>query len=220
MACLGAGVAHGSEIETSTPSMMAANATSQALAGYDARLASTTSVRATFKAPRLTCGPQISGIDPVTYLTSSSAYAASGLISACQSGAPIYLSDVGVGNTQQVVQQSVTPGDTIVSMVTFAGGHAQATLQDTTKNWKATFGASLAKPTDAIVGVADPLHNGMPVPLAKFAPVKFSTVTVGGKPLASRAPIAITMTGSGGIVRAVPSSITGGNAFTVTFKHA
>jgi hypothetical protein len=65
-----------------------------------------------------------------------------------------------------------------------------------------------------------PSSSGGVLPLANFGTVHFSNSKVNGQSIGSFSPVEIVMETSGGTVKAKPSALSGGTAFSVTWKHS
>ncbi len=115
----------------------------------------------------------------------------------------------------------VQAGDHFTASVTTDGsGSFTLKLSDTTQGWthavsRTLSGAALAS-AEVIAEAPSSLLG--PVPLADFGTVSFTDATANGKPIGSFSPEKITMATRGRTL-ATTSDLTGGNAFTVTWKH-
>jgi len=117
---------------------------------------------------------------------------------------------------------TVRPGDSFSAEVKYTGnGYFQLSITDHTQGWSHSVKKRL---TSAKRGSAEwiaeaPSSGSGVLPLANFGTVNFSNCTANGKSISSNPnPDAITMA-SGGVTKAVPSGLSGGNAFSVTWKH-
>ena len=117
----------------------------------------------------------------------------------------------------------VFPGDAMSASVT-AGSNSsfKLAISDHTQGWtfqttKTLRGAKLA--SAEAIAEAPSSQSGV-LPLADFGTVKFSSTMVNGKSIGSFHPDEIVMATSGGTVKAQPSALSGGTAFSVTWKHS
>jgi hypothetical protein len=117
----------------------------------------------------------------------------------------------------------VAPGDVMTASVTADGkGRFTLTISNATRGWTHTTTQMLkrARLYSAEVIAEAPSSSGGVLPLANFGTVNFTASMANGSTLGSFGPDAITMVTSGGIVKAQPSSLSGGTAFSVAWKHA
>jgi hypothetical protein len=118
---------------------------------------------------------------------------------------------------------TVSPGDSYTGQVTYSSARFVLKLTDnsTGASFQTTQTAAKAKRT-SVEWIMEGPPSGS---LSDFGSVPFSAAsgTISGQSAALGAfsnADPITMTTSSGIVRAVPSSVTGGASFTVSWKHA
>jgi hypothetical protein len=114
----------------------------------------------------------------------------------------------------------VSPGDTLSASVTFSSGTFTLVLTDKTQGWTQTQNKSLssAQRFSAEV-IAEAPSSGHVLPLADFGTVNFSSAVANGTAIGSLNPDEITMA-SGSTVKAQPSSLSGGENFSVTWEHS
>jgi hypothetical protein len=139
----------------------------------------------------------------------------------CSSGIPVYSAWYEMYPRFPVnYSNPVSPGDSFIASVTYAGGQFRLTLTDVNK-WTQTVTERLksAKLGSAEVIAEAPSGSGGVLPLADFKTVSFGATTVNGAPLNSLPGLdPITMVTSGGTTKAQPSPITS-NGFTDTWSH-
>jgi hypothetical protein len=117
---------------------------------------------------------------------------------------------------------SVSPGDHFTASVTAtSGGAFTLKIADTTKGWSKTINKTYApaKRYSAEVIAEAPSSASGVLPLTNFGTVNFSASTANGSGFGTLNPDPITMQ-TGSTVKAVPSSISSGGAFSVTWHHA
>ncbi|MFJ2580812.1 G1 family glutamic endopeptidase [Kitasatospora aureofaciens] len=141
----------------------------------------------------------------------------------CSGGSPVYSSwyemypqyPSNFGNT-------VRPGDHFTASVTTNGsGSFTLTLSDTTQGWSRTVNKSLrsaALASAEVIAEAPSSSSGV-LRLSDFGSVSFTSATVNGRSLGSSNASSITMA-SGGVTKATTSGLSGGTAFSVTWKHS
>lgn len=117
----------------------------------------------------------------------------------------------------------VAPGDSMRATVSTNGkGNFTLTISDATRHWSFTTNQRLRR---AQLGSAEwiaeaPSGSGGVLPLADFGTVSFASCTANGIALGSNPNVdAITMAASG-VTKAVPSKLSGGTAFSVTWEHS
>jgi hypothetical protein len=200
--------------------------TSSNWAGYAAAGASGAynSVAGTWTQPALRCGPQNTysafwvGLDGDTTSTVEQL----GTEADCIGGAPQYSSWWEMypkGSHGTTV--GVFPGHTYHASVVFVGnGRFQLSLQDVTSGASFTTVQRLpsAQRASAEAIVEAPWSGGV-LPLSNFGTAQFSGVTANGATMAAPPADVITMTNSNGVVKAQPSTLSGG-AFSVNWLSA
>ena len=70
-----------------------------------------------------------------------------------------------------------------------------------------------------VIAEAPSSQSGV-LPLANFGTVNFSSAMANGKSISSFNPDKIVIVTQGGTVKAQPSALSGGTAFSVTWKHS
>jgi hypothetical protein len=194
--------------------------------GYAATGATFTSVSASWLQPAGTC-------------TSKSAYSAfwvgldgfksksveqTGSEVDCQSGSPVYYAWYEMYPGPSITfSNHVAPGDDFSASVTASGTAFTLTLTDTTEGWTRTENKSLksAKKSSAEVIAEAPCctSKGAILPLTDFGTVSFTNAEVDGSPIGNFGPTQISM-GTEAKPKDTTSSLSGGNAFNVTWERA
>ncbi|HEU5367975.1 MAG TPA: G1 family glutamic endopeptidase [Ktedonobacterales bacterium] len=205
-----------------------ANSTSTNWSGYATTGGHYTSVSGSWKQPSATCSAGQTayssfwvGIDGDTTNTVEQ----TGTDADCSSGTPTYYAWYEMYPKFPVnLSNPVQPGDTITASVTTNGsGSFTLTIADSTQHWTFTTKQSSKK---AKLGSAEwiaeaPSSSGGVLPLANFGTVSFSSCTANGVAISSNPNVdEIVMVTSGGTVKAQPSGLSGGNSFSVAWKHS
>jgi uncharacterized RmlC-like cupin family protein len=183
-------------------------------AGYHFTVAKGTAsltVKGTITVPTISCGSGDFVLTPelvAHYRVGTSLDTASAQIAlSCVSGIPIYGDAVlDVGNKTVNVPKEVSPGENVAITITITKSSASVKIVYATTASDSSAGGT---PNDVEYPV------GLPSP-PTYSPVKFSGCTVNGKSLGSYQPSAWEAVNKSGKVIGVPSSITGGTAFSVT----
>ena len=121
------------------------------------------------------------------------------------------------------ISHTVKAGDSMSASVTAgSNGSFNLAISDQTQGWsfKTTKTLKRAKLASAEVIAEAPSSGSGVLPLADFGTVNFSGSTVNGQTIGSFNPQEIVMVTSGGTVKAQPSSLSGGTAFSVTWEHS
>lgn len=116
----------------------------------------------------------------------------------------------------------IRAGDTITATVTTDGkGNFTLTIGDTTtgRSFSTTQRLKHARLASAEVIAEAPSSSGGVLPLANFGTVGFSAAMVNGQAIGTFHPDRINMV-SGSITKASTSTLSGGTAFSVTWKHS
>jgi hypothetical protein len=143
----------------------------------------------------------------------------------CSSGTPTYFAWFEMFPKFPVdLSNPVAPGDSLsASVTTNSSGSFTLTISDATQNWSFTTKQSSKK---ARLGSAEwiaeaPSGSGGVLPLADFGTVNFSSCTANGANISANPNVdEIVMVTSSGTVKAQPSGLSGGNAFSVTWQHS
>ena len=117
---------------------------------------------------------------------------------------------------------AVRPGDSLTGSVTTDGnGRFTLTIRDnsTGQSFVTTQRLTHAKLASAEAIAEAPSGSGGVLPLTNFGAVNFSSTTVNGQPIGTFSPDRIDMV-SGSTVKAQTSALSGGTAFSVTWKHS
>lgn len=118
----------------------------------------------------------------------------------------------------------VRPGDHITGEVKYQGsGSFLLTISNSTRGWSyhTTQSYSKAARSSAEWIAEAPSSSSGVLPLADFGTVYFTSCTANGVAISSNPNVdKIVMVTSSGTVKAQPSSLSGGNAFSVAWKHS
>ena len=120
------------------------------------------------------------------------------------------------------LSMTVRPGDTMSASVTTDGrGSFTLTIRDITRgtSFATTQRLKHAKLASAEVIAEAPSGSGGVLPLTNFGTASFSAATVNGQPIGTFHPDRINMV-LGTTTKAATSALSGGNAFSVTWKHS
>ncbi|KJS52450.1 G1 family glutamic endopeptidase [Streptomyces rubellomurinus] len=201
------------------------HSTSGNWAGYAATGARFTSVSASWVQPAVSCSGSNTwssfwvGLDG----DGSNSVEQTGTEADCSSGTPVYSSWYEMyPQYPSNFSSTVRPGDHFTASVTTNGsGSFTLTLSDTTAGWSHTVNKSLksaALASAEVIAEAPSSSSGV-LPLSNFGSVSFSGAKVNGQSLGGFNPDNITM-GSGSTTKATTSGLSGGSAFSVTWKHS
>jgi len=199
--------------------------TSSNWAGYAVTGSTYSSVSASWTEPSVGCGAGSSyssfwiGLDG----DGSSTVEQTGSEADCSNGTPQYYAWYEMYPAYPVNFSSpVRPGDHLTSSVSSNGsGSFTLYLADTTRGWSHTVKKTLrsAKRASAEIIAEAPSSTGGVLPLADFGSVSFDGTSVNGSPLGGYSPDRITMA-TGSTTKATTSSLSGGQNFSVTWKHS
>jgi Peptidase A4 family len=120
--------------------------------------------------------------------------------------------------------KTVKAGDHMSASVSVSGSSYTLIISDATRDWteKTVQSATATDATAEVITEAPATDSDGTVtvlPLADFGKVKYSNAMVDGAPLGNASPEQVTMADTNGTVKAVPSAITSGEKFAVTWKH-
>jgi hypothetical protein len=202
------------------------NSQSSNWSGYAAIKGRYTQVSASWTEPSVTCSSSATyasfwvGLDG----DGSGTVEQTGTSSDCQGGNPIYFAWYEMYPQFPVlIRFPVQPGDAMSASVT-AGINSsfKLVISDHTQGWtfqttKTLRSARLA--SAEAIAEAPSSRNGV-LPLANFGSMHFSSTMVNGKSIGSFHPDEIVMVAPGGTLKAQPSALSGGTAFSVTWKHS
>lgn len=143
----------------------------------------------------------------------------------CSSGTPTYYAWYEMYPKYPVnLSYTVRPGDSLTASVTYtSSGSFTLAIKDSTQGWSYS---TKQKSSRAQRGSAEwiaeaPSSSSGVLPLANFGTVNFSGCTANGSAITSNPNVdEIVMQTSSGTVKAQPSGISGGEAFSVTWKHS
>lgn len=142
----------------------------------------------------------------------------------CSGGSPVYYAWYEMYPQYPVnYSNTVRPGDSISAEVKYTGGKFVLSISDSTQGWShsVTKKSNRAQRGSAEWIAEAPSSSSGVLPLADFGTVNFSSCTANGVAISSNPnPDEIVMVTSGGTVKAQPSGLSGGTAFSVTWKHS
>lgn len=115
----------------------------------------------------------------------------------------------------------VEPGDAMsASVVANGGGAFTLTLADSTQGWTQTTNQASGTAqlgSAEVIAEAPSDGTGTVLPLSNFGTVSFTDATVDNTAIGNENPATLTMVSANDVTEATPSTLTGGNAFTVTW---
>jgi hypothetical protein len=207
------------------PNHRISHSTSTNWAGYSATGSRFTSVSASWKQPAVSCTAATAyssfwvGLDG----DGSSTVEQTGTDADCSSGKPVYYAWYEMyPKFPTNLSMAVRAGDTMSASVTADGkGSFTLTIRNVTTGVSFTTTQRLkrARLASAEVIAEAPSSSGGVLPLANFGTVGFSAAMVNGQPIGSFSPDRINMV-SGSTTKAATSTLSGGTAFSVVWKHA
>lgn len=213
-------------LRQAAPNHRITRSTSTNWSGYAATGTRFTSVSATWKQPAASCTSATSyasfwvGLDGDT----SNTVEQTGTDADCSGGSPVYYAWYEMyPRFPKNLSLAIHPGDTIHASVTTSGnGTFTLTISDRTTGGSFTTNQRLksARLSSAEVIAEAPSSSGGVLPLTNFGTVGFSAATVNGQAIGNFNPDRITMVAPDGTVKASPSSLSGGTAFSVAWKHS
>ncbi len=193
--------------------------------GYAAASGTYTSVSASWTEPGVTCSKTAYssfwvGLDGYN----SSTVEQTGTDSDCNGTTPTYYAWYEMYPAYPVnLSKTVRPGDAMSASVTAGSNHSfTLVISDSTQNWtfQVTKTLKSAKQSSAEVIAEAPSSNSGVLPLADFGTVNFTNSMANGQPIGNFNPVEIVMVTSNGTVKAQPSALSGGTAFSDTWKHS
>jgi len=189
-------------------------------AGFRVTAGANKTASASFKVVAVTCTSATTGAAMEVNAVRGNNYVhAAVFIYYCTGGHLSYYAQAVANGTGSSVQKTAAVGDTINVSMTVSGTTVKSTVKDVTKNWTLSKSGPLGTVAQLQVGTNWVQVGSTTIPVAHFAPEKFSAATVGGKPLGQGNPTRLVM-GTSSVVKVQPSAIVGGNSFTDTWKHA
>jgi hypothetical protein len=213
-------------IRHAAPNHRITRSTSTNWAGYAATGRTFSSVSATWKQPTAKCTAATSyssfwvGLDGY----SSNTVEQTGTDADCSGGSPVYYAWYEMyPKFPKNLSMAIHPGDTIHASVTTNGtGTFTLTIANTTTGARFTTKQKLnsAKLSSAEVIAEAPSSSGGVLPLTNFGTVGFSAATANGQSIGSFNPDPINMVTPDGTVKASTSTLSGGSAFSVAWKHS
>jgi hypothetical protein len=206
------------------PNHKISHSTSSNWAGYSAFNGRYTTVSASWRQPTASCTSQTTyssfwvGLDGY----SSSTVEQTGTDADCSSGSPVYYAWYEMYPKFPVnLSIAVRPGDSMSGSVTTDGsGHFTLHVHNGTTggDFVTTQTMKKARLASAEAIAEAPSGSGGVLPLTNFGTASFSSVTVNGQPIGAFSPDRIDMVGNG-FTKASTSALSGGNAFSVAWKH-
>lgn len=193
--------------------------------GYAAIKGRYTSVSASWTVPTVTCSSTAYssfwvGLDG----DGSSTVEQTGTDSDCQGRTPTYYAWYEMYPSYPVnLSKPVHPGDAMSASVTSGSNSSfKLVISDSTQGWtfQTTKTLRSAKLASAEVIAEAPSSISGVLPLANFGTVQFSNAMVNSRSIGSFNPDEIVMATSKGTVKAQPSALSGGTAFSDTWKHS
>ncbi len=201
------------------------HSTSSNWSGYAATGARFTTVSSSWTQPTATCTQATTyssfwvGLDGDTTNTVEQ----TGTDADCSGGTPVYYAWYEMYPKYPVnLSMAVRPGDKMTASVTAGSrGRFTLTIRNTTTGASFTTQQTLrsAKLGSAEVIAEAPSSSSGVLPLTNFGTVSFTGATVNGANIGTFSPDRINMV-SGGVTKAATSALSGGNAFSVTWKHS
>jgi hypothetical protein len=206
------------------PNHKISHSTSSNWAGYAAINGRYTTVSASWKQPTASCTSQTTyssfwvGLDGYN----SSTVEQTGTSADCSGGVPRYYAWYEMYPKFPVnLSIAVRPGDSMSGSVTTDGsGHFTLHIHNGTTggDFVTTQTLKRARLASAEAIAEAPSGSGGVLPLTNFGTASFSAVTVNGQAIGAFNPDKIDMVGPG-YTKAATSALSGGNAFSVAWKH-
>jgi Peptidase A4 family len=207
------------------PNHKITHSTSSNWAGYAAFNGTYTGVSASWRQPTASCTSATTyssfwvGLDGY----SSSTVEQTGTSADCSGGAPRYYAWYEMYPKFPVnLSIAVRPGDSMSASVTTDGsGHFTLHIHNGTTggDFVTTQTLKRARLSSAEAIAEAPSGSGGVLPLTNFGTASFSAVTVNGQAIGAFNPDKIDMVGNG-FTKAQTSALSGGNAFSVAWKHS
>jgi Peptidase A4 family len=207
------------------PNHKITQSTSSNWAGYAAFNGRYTTVSANWKQPTASCASATTyssfwvGLDGY----SSNTVEQTGTSADCSGGTPRYYAWYEMYPKFPVnLSIAVRPGDSMSGSVTTDGaGHFTLHIHNGTTggDFVTTQTSKKARLSSAEAIAEAPSGSGGVLPLTNFGTASFSAVTVNGQAIGAFNPDKIDMVGNG-FTKASTSALSGGNAFSVTWKHS
>ncbi|MBV8958604.1 MAG: hypothetical protein JOZ37_13500 [Actinobacteria bacterium] len=199
---------------------------SQNWSGYVASGGRFTTVSGSWTVPAVNCSSTPNGVVALWVGidgAGSKTVEQTGTFSACDQGSASYAAWYEAFPASSIILPNpVGPGDNMSATVTNTGPNTfSLVLTNNSRGWTSTNNIQVrGRLASAEAIVEAPSLHGQIVPLADFGSTGFSNVTVNGAPLSStRGLQPVTMASLGGVVKAVPSVLSGGS-FSVSWRHA
>ena len=199
------------------------HSTSDNWAGYSATGSTFTSVSASWVQPAASCTSKTTysafwiGIDG----DGSDSVEQTGSEVDCSGGSPQYYAWYEMYPAYPVnYSNTVRPGDHFTSTVSTNGsGSFTLVLSDTTEGWtKTTKKSSSSASLASAEVIAEAPASSSVLPLTNFGTVNFTNSTANGEPIGDFGPDQINMA-SGSTTKATTSALSGGENFSIAWKH-
>ncbi|MEZ0068187.1 hypothetical protein ABIA32_004211 [Streptacidiphilus sp. MAP12-20] len=201
------------------------NSSSSNWAGYAATGGGFTTISASWVQPAVSCGSATTyssfwvGLDG----DGSNSVEQTGTEADCSGGRAVYSSWYEMYPKYPVnFSDTVQPGDHFTASVTYTGsGHFTMKLSDVTRGWSHSVSKSYspAQRYSAEVIAEAPSSSSGVLPLSDFGTVNFTSSLANGQAIGNYSPDQINMV-SGSTTKATTSSLSGGTAFSVSWKHS
>jgi hypothetical protein len=208
------------------PNHKLTNSTSTNWSGYSAINGHYTSVSATWTQPTASCTSQTTyssfwvGLDG----DGSNTVEQTGTDADCSGGSPQYYAWYEMYPKFPVnLSLTVRPGNSMSASVTTSGnGRFVLTIRNnsTGQSFSTTQTLKRASLASAEAIAEAPSGSGGVLPLTNFGTASFSAVTVNNQAIGNFNPDRIDMVTSGGVTKASTSALSGGNSFSVAWKHS
>ena len=199
------------------------HSTSTNWSGYSAINGRYTTVSASWKQPTASCTSQTTyssfwvGLDG----DGSNTVEQTGTSADCSGGRPSYYAWYEMYPKFPVnLSLPVKPGDSISASVTASNGRFTLTITNNSAHatYQTTQTLKRARLASAEAIAEAPSGSGGVLSLTNFGTASFSAVTVNGQAIGAFNPDRIDMVGNG-FTKATTSALSGGNAFSVTWRH-
>jgi Peptidase A4 family len=115
-------------------------------------------------------------------------------------------------------KDTVHAGDTLTASVSVSGKSWVLTESDLNTGWTKTFHETSADKLSSAEAIIEDIGNSGAPPVPDFQTVKFTNITVNGKPLASAGTVHKTTLQRGSTKLSKESTLSGGN-FSITWLH-
>lgn len=202
--------------------LASANGTSTAQAGYILTTPpASSSVKATFSVPTLTCTSTNSGIAIGAFVFSSTQLYAAAVFAECTSGTASYTGVLQAAKKTEATTFTPAPGDVIKVSASLSASSSTVTLKDISQSQSATLTKTGGTPADTMAGMDALSTSKSQLPVPDFGTVSFSKGKIDGETVAASGAQAFNMETSGGVLQIKTSALDStGRSWTETFKHS